>query len=447
MHIASGGSSRDTGPNREKSEDGPIRVLLFLLPPEICLSILLDFFSIPIARLCLFHRQFSPVDFHQTGRRLRKPGISFSTAFSSFFSAGNRGIEKSTVVLYYLIHQLYGFSSSFLSAYIISNTITPSQCSRSNTLPYLFNTRYSLPIPNRPTMLPRAARRRNVFHQLRQSTEHLSLPWLCPATLRYHTQLNRPESSSISTAAHSEHRRRSSVFRSTRHLATATDAPPLSQTGGYVPFENFNYGTTGQDPRFEKAESSKFAQSLYEEPAIMIRESEMVTSPIFRRSKGIGGTLEDITARFGVSIRCGDLDMAAMSLDRMSKFPDIDPEFFLSLHNTYLEAVVDEMIKTRRSDETMSKALAMQTWFEVKLPRSTLQPDSRTMAIMLRMALRMLHGSRRDRTVRRYWNMVVENKFETDVMSMTDLLNDRDWGEISQVSSLISIYSVSRTLT
>lgn len=293
-------------------------------------------------------------------------------------------------------------------------------------------------------MLPRAARRRNVFHQLRQSTEQLALPWLCPATLRCHTQLNRPETTSNTSAGpYSEQRRRPSVFQPARHLATATDAPPLSQTGGYVPFENFTYGAAARGPRFEQSEPPDFAQSLYDEPAIMIRESQMVTSPMFRRLKGIGGTVDDLTARFIASINCGDLDMAALSLDRMSKFPSIDPGFFLDLHNTYLESVVDQMINTRRSDEALSKALAMQTWFEVKLPRGkTLQPDARTMAIMLRMTLRMLHGSRRDRTVRRYWNMVVEKQFETEVISMTDLLNDRDWGEISQVCLFFS-----RTLT
>lgn len=289
-------------------------------------------------------------------------------------------------------------------------------------------------------MLPRAARRRNVVHQLRQSTEQLALPWLCPATLRYHTHLNRPEATSSTPASsHAEHRRRSSIFQPARHLATATDVPPISQTGGYVPFENYTYGAGAQSPRFEKTESPAFAQSLYDEPAIMIRESQMVTSPIFRRLKGVGGTFEELTARFTASLNCGDLDMAAVSLDRMSKFPHIDPDFFLDLHNNYLEAVVDQMINTQRSDEALNKALAMQTWFEVKLPRGkTLRPDARTMAIMLRMTLRMLHGSRRDRTVRRYWNMVVENHFETEVVSMTDLLNDRDWGEISQVSSFTS---------
>lgn len=285
-------------------------------------------------------------------------------------------------------------------------------------------------------MLPRAARRRNVFHQLRQSTEQLALPWLCPATLRCHTRLNRPETTSnTSAASHSEHRRRPSVFQPARHLATATDAPPISQTGGYVPFENYSFGTTAQGPRFEKTEPPKFAQSLYDEPAIMIRENHMVTAPMSRRINGIGGTLDELTSRFEASINCGDLDMAALSLDRMSKFPHVDPDSFLDLHNTYLESVVNQMIDTRRSDEALSKALAMQTWFEVKLPRGkTLNPDARTMAIMLRMSLRMLHGSRRDRTVRRYWNMVVEKGFETEIITMTDLLNDRDWGEISQVS-------------
>lgn len=178
---------------------------------------------------------------------------------------------------------------------------------------------------------------------------------------------------------------------------------------------------------------------MYSEPAIMIQESQLITTPTLKRVRGIGGSLEEMMARFHVLLQTREIEKAAQVLDRMSTaFAHGDPRF-LELHNQYIEAVVAGMIENKRTVDTLKKALSLQTWFEVKLPQGFLKPNARTMAIMLRMTLRLFHGSRRDRTVRRYWNMVKQNKFEVEVLSMPDLLTERDLGEISQVCFFSSL--------
>lgn len=267
-------------------------------------------------------------------------------------------------------------------------------------------------------MLPRAARRRNPLHQLRLSTEQLTLPWLCPAALRAHTQSHRPgnNDSKLAPTTSTLHRR-SSFSQSRRYLATATDGVPLSSSASPTP----------------SWLSPLLGQTLYSEPAIMIQESQLITTPTLKRVRGIGGSLEEMMARFHVLLQTREIEKAAQVLDRMSAAFAHGDLRFLDLHNQYIEAVVGDMIENKRTGDTLKKALSLQTWFEVKLPQGFLKPNARTMAIMLRMTLRLFHGSRRDRTVRRYWNMVKQNKFEVEVLSMPDLLTERDLGEISQV--------------
>uniref|UniRef100_A0A093USB6 DNA-directed RNA polymerase n=1 Tax=Talaromyces marneffei PM1 TaxID=1077442 RepID=A0A093USB6_TALMA len=267
-------------------------------------------------------------------------------------------------------------------------------------------------------MLPRAARRRNPLHQLRLSTEQLTLPWLCPAALRAHTQSHRPgnNDSKLAPTTSTLHRR-SSFSQSRRYLATATDGVPLSSSASPTP----------------SWLSPLLGQTLYSEPAIMIQESQLITTPTLKRVRGIGGSLEEMMARFHVLLQTREIEKAAQVLDRMSAAFAHGDLRFLDLHNQYIEAVVGDMIENKRTGDTLKKALSLQTWFEVKLPQGFLKPNARTMAIMLRMTLRLFHGSRRDRTVRRYWNMVKQNKFEVEVLSMPDLLTERDLGEISQL--------------
>lgn len=288
-------------------------------------------------------------------------------------------------------------------------------------------------------MLPRAARRRNVLHQLRLSTEHLALPWLCPAALRPHTQLSRPENASNATSSTpSALRRRRSFSQPVRHLATATDSAPLLNSSTHVPFDSMGYTGAGTQSARDSLFSPLLGHSLFNEPAIMIQESQLVTGPSLKRSRGIGGSLDEMMARFMVLLKSREISAAAQVLERMAhSYTHGDPRF-LDLHNLYLEAVVADMIDNKSSQDALKKALSLQTWFEVKLPKGHLKPNARTMAIMLRMTLRMLHGSRRDRTVRRYWNMVQQNSFELEVMSMNEILTERDLGEISQVSTLFS---------
>lgn len=284
-------------------------------------------------------------------------------------------------------------------------------------------------------MLPRAARRRSAFQHLRLSSEQLPLPWLCPSIVRHHTQLSRPEKTSISSQSSSQSttsslRRRRSFSQSIRNLATTADAPSLlNDNSTNIPFDSIRYPNASRD----SWASPLLGKSLYSEPAILIQESQLVTSPSLKRSRGIGGSLENMLAKFSVALKTRDVNTAARVLERLAQFYDDDNPLFVDVHNQYLEVVVADMIANQSAENALKKAMSLQAWFEVKLPKGKIKSDPRTLAIMLRMSLRMFQGSRRDRTVRRYWNMVQRSSCEVEVLSMSDLLTERDLGEISQI--------------
>jgi len=80
--------------------------------------------------------------------------------------------------------------------------------------------------------------------------------------------------------------------------------------------------------------------------------------------------------------------------------------------------------------------LPMQRWFELDMPNGKVQPDAKTYAIMIRMALRMLHGSKRDRSVRRYWEFAKRDGVEDQVLAVP-ILSELELGELSEVSILV----------
>jgi DNA-directed RNA polymerase len=128
-------------------------------------------------------------------------------------------------------------------------------------------------------------------------------------------------------------------------------------------------------------------------------------------------------------LKIGQFDRAAALITRLGHYhPPGSPEF-LSIHNRYMKEMVTHMVLHR--DQSM--VLPLQKWFEVDMSASALTPDATTFAIMIRMSLRMLHGSKRDRTVRRYWELAQNAGVEEELVGM-EVLDDSDVGELSKVS-------------
>lgn len=278
-------------------------------------------------------------------------------------------------------------------------------------------------------MLPRVVRGRNVFQQqLRHSTKLRFLPSQYPAVTRLHTRLSRPVSRPNKIPPSAE----SPSLPSRRNLATTLDSSATDH-GTYIPFEGVHYGI-GPDshPSNQWSPSSWLpGGSELDASSLVIIDDLLQTKPkVFKRMKGFGGDETEMLANFDAAIKVEKFDRAATLLHRLAEYYPFHSSEYLELHNRYLNAMVSNMIFTRQNNLVW----ALQKWFEVDMPRGGVKPNATTCAIMIRMALRMLHGSKRDRTVRRYWEMTKTMEIEEEVLAVP-ILTELELGELSEAGT------------
>lgn len=167
---------------------------------------------------------------------------------------------------------------------------------------------------------------------------------------------------------------------------------------------------------------------------IVLNEIPQTQPKILRKIRGIGGDEDEMMANFDMSLRVGRFDRAAALISRLKAYYPVDSAEFLAFHNRYLKAMVKHMIYTRQ----VEMALPLQKWFEVDMPAGGVKPDATTFAIMVRMSLRMLHGSKRERSVRRYWGLAKQAGLHEDLLA-SEVLTDLELGELSKVSIACSV--------
>lgn len=275
-------------------------------------------------------------------------------------------------------------------------------------------------------MLSRVARPKNVVHLRLLSGRRA----LCPswATLRLHSHASRPTSLANSPTTGTHERRRRPSFQSNRNLATAADQSAIEQPP-YSPFENSSY-PVGRSYEQLSSLFPPLAQD-FDPSSLIIVDDALQTKPrVLRKVKGIGGDEDEMMANLDVSLKVGRFDRAASLVTRLGEYYPVGSPEYLALHNRYLEAMVSHMIVTRQHN----MVLPLQRWFEVDMPAGGVQADATTFAIMIRMALRMFHGGKRDRSVRRYWEFAKKASVEEEVLAVP-VLSELELGELSEICS------------
>jgi DNA-directed RNA polymerase len=154
----------------------------------------------------------------------------------------------------------------------------------------------------------------------------------------------------------------------------------------------------------------------------------------FRRMKGVGGDSHEMHANLDVCLQVGRFDRAATLIHRLARVHKRDSPDLLEIHNRYLQAMISHMIVTRQS----KLVWPVQRWFEVDMQNDGVEPDAASYALMMRLALRMLHGPKRDRTVRRYWDLAKRAGVEDEVLGIP-ILSELELGELSEVRSVFNL--------
>ncbi|KAL3475665.1 hypothetical protein BJX99DRAFT_154158 [Aspergillus californicus] len=275
-------------------------------------------------------------------------------------------------------------------------------------------------------MLSQLARQKNVAPQLRLLKSRSLLQ--SSAKLRQHSQSTRLSSlQSPSSSASQETRPRRPSFQSSRSLATAADHATIEQQSY---FENQPYAS---ESRGHQQWSSLFPplDAEFDPSSLVIVDHAMLTKPkTVRKIKGIGGDEDELMANFDLSLRVSQFERATALLNRLREYHAPDSPKYLALHNLYLQTIVSQVHITRQHD----LGFQMQRWFEVDMPFAGVKPDATTFALMIRMALRLFHGYKRDRNVRRYWAFAKQAGVEEEVLGVP-ILSEIELGELSEICS------------
>lgn len=280
-------------------------------------------------------------------------------------------------------------------------------------------------------MLSRVARQKNAISLLRQSNGRRLLPSV--AALRLHATSSKPALLTSPSVTTPNERSRRNSFQSNRTLATAADQSAIDQ-GSYASFDDSLYAPENFfDPSQQWSHLFPLPPSKELDPSslIIVGESLQTKPKVLRKVRGIGGDEDEMLANLDVSLKVGRFDRAATLINRLGQHYPVGSSEYLAIHNRYLEKMVSHMIVTRQHN----MVLPMQRWFELDMPNGGVKPDATTYAIMIRMALRMFHGSKRDRAVRRYWQFAKQDNIEEEVLAVP-VLSELELGELSEVCTL-----------
>ena len=289
-------------------------------------------------------------------------------------------------------------------------------------------------------MLVRAARRklqRDASRHIQPAYEQLRLPWLCPAQLRYDSQIRKkstatPSSTSApeGTAAKNPADLRRPVNK--RYLASAAGGEHRTVLDDYVPFDHERLITrappTAQPPWLQGRSRSDLRDVNPSNPLII--NSSLATAPRkFRTFKGIAGDLEELHLTLDACLRVGNLQRGAALVQRLIKIYTPDSPELRDAHNEYLKANVEHII--RHKDQDLLKAL--QKWFEIEIRLRGVEPDATTYALLLKASLQISQRPKMERTVRRYMELALHAQLREEALSLP-ILTEAELGLISQVS-------------
>ena len=276
-------------------------------------------------------------------------------------------------------------------------------------------------------MLARSARRQDALRYFRQAAEQLQLPFLCPVLLRRPVKGPRPRSISTRRPAKDVTPPPRSDVR-TRHLASAAVAE-TDPSDDYVPFTYPPVPASGALTAAVPSEIPDLRSLL------MIDHTTIQPLPVMDRSSpgvDVRGNIHDLESTLAACVHVHRWDRAISLLRQLAVYRRSNSYDLLKQYNRVLEAMVKDLVATQNQ-----KHLAMiNNWVEVEMAHVGLQPDARTLALKVKAALATLSGTRRERTVRRYWELARRSGDEVEVAGSMDLFTDNDLGKLSEIGVL-----------
>jgi len=151
-----------------------------------------------------------------------------------------------------------------------------------------------------------------------------------------------------------------------------------------------------------------------------------------RKHSFIRGNAREIEATLDACLQIHRWDRALAMLQQLRSIYDGDEPELQRLYNKVLEAMVVDHIWNRSSENIVT----INKWVEGYMKKVGVAPNAQTFALKIKAAMATLSGNRRDRTVRRYWDMAKEHGVDWEVASLREILSDNDLGKLSEISPL-----------
>ncbi|KIX08389.1 uncharacterized protein Z518_03045 [Rhinocladiella mackenziei CBS 650.93] len=280
-------------------------------------------------------------------------------------------------------------------------------------------------------MLTRAARRRHALHYFQQAAEKIQLPWLCPVLA--HPSTSHHQYRSITSRPSISHSRTlPAPVTQSRHLASPAAVPEsFDRSDDYIPFVygHQEYTVTPHPHRNLTGDLSPFDLSQ-----ILMLDSAADLLQDYGDNTRIPGTntrrnIDEIEATLDACLHVHRWDRAFTLLSHLGLLYQNNPAKLRNSYNRVLAAMVDDLIWTRNPQNEAR----VNDWIEVHMRKAGLEPDAHTFALKIKAALESLVGKKQARTVRRYWEMTKRYELESKVLSLRDILDDRDLGKLSQI--------------
>jgi DNA-directed RNA polymerase, mitochondrial len=129
-------------------------------------------------------------------------------------------------------------------------------------------------------------------------------------------------------------------------------------------------------------------------------------------------------------------DRAIALLRQLQIVVDPNSRYLREAFNDVLEAMIKDMIMSKNEKNVE----LINQWVEVDMHNAGVEPDARTYALKVKVALATMTGSKRDRTVRRYWELARQSETLNEVASLRDILSEQDLGKLSEIAPQTQIY-------
>ncbi|KAI1658041.1 DNA/RNA polymerase [Daldinia decipiens] len=143
---------------------------------------------------------------------------------------------------------------------------------------------------------------------------------------------------------------------------------------------------------------------------------------------GIPGGVDEMLSVFDACLQVGKLDRAALVITRLSDSGALQGSPMTELHNQYLRAAIDKAFE--QPDPEWAQSL--HNWYEVNIRFKNIPQTPETIACMLKISLLSSQGTRLERHVARYMDMMPGDAIY-QVLSEEDILTQQDVGIIASI--------------